>query len=531
MYQFESICRNKLGYEGGLLAVAADPMYDAAWSEWIKRTRLKLGAVDFGELIWFHSEQWLLDRKRHGGEGEVDPAHAILFGAKEGRIAAANRGRDPLHMFAALQRHLGYPRCRAAMLRPAPRNGSPCSSNACANSRSARNFWKRKRRGRWTSRSFTSRLRSSPTTGWREPVEFDSNGSGHGGDLHQHGCRTDGPIPGPHSMLSFASAAYRPDKTLAGTFEANLETLAGAEGDPRTMAWWKTEPEAWAACRRDPRDPAVVMPEYVRWIKSLPGKPVFVAYPAGFDFLFVYWYLIRFAGESPFSHSALDMKTYAMAVLGKEYRESTSATCRAGGSIPCRTPMSPSTTPRNRGRCSATCWRTATGDSLRVRPGPRGSLTGWRRPVPCGALVGRSAEPHDETRIGTVGAEVPPRVREHRESTHDGTPDENCVRRGNGLGGDPVVWACAGRRILPVEGGAREGGDHAGEIGVVGGLRVEATPGRQVARSLDEGAGARRRRRSEGGAHHQRLSGRSPVDERSRVQTLGAQNSGWAASA
>ena len=30
---------------------------------------------------------------------------------------------------------------------------------------------------------------------------------------------TDGPIPGPHSMLSFASAAYRPDKTLVRTFE------------------------------------------------------------------------------------------------------------------------------------------------------------------------------------------------------------------------------------------------------------------------------------------------------------------------
>ncbi len=109
VYQFESICRNKLGYEAGLLAVAADPMYDAAWSEWIKRTRLKLGAVDFGELIWFHSEQWMLDRKRHVGEAAGDPPHAILFGAKEGRIAAANRGRDPLHMFAALQRQLGYP--------------------------------------------------------------------------------------------------------------------------------------------------------------------------------------------------------------------------------------------------------------------------------------------------------------------------------------------------------------------------------------------------------------------------------------
>jgi hypothetical protein len=63
------------------------------------------------------------------------------------------------------------------------------------------------------------------------------------------------------------------------------------------------------------------MPEYVAWLKSLPGNPVFVAYPAAYDFLFVYWYLIRFAGESPFSHSALDIKTYAMALLGKGYRD------------------------------------------------------------------------------------------------------------------------------------------------------------------------------------------------------------------
>jgi hypothetical protein len=61
----------------------------------------------------------------------------------------------------------------------------------------------------------------------------------------------------------------------------------------------------------------------VLWLKALPGKPVFVGYPAGFDFLFVYWYLIRFAGESPFSFSALDIKTYAMALLKKDYRKST----------------------------------------------------------------------------------------------------------------------------------------------------------------------------------------------------------------
>lgn len=134
---------------------------------------------------------------------------------------------------------------------------------------------------------------------------------------------TDGPIPGPHSMLSFGSAAYTADKQLVATFSANLETLDGATPDPKTAAWWATQPEAWAACRQDLQAPEAAMRAYVAWIESLPGKPVFVAYPAGFDFLFVYWYLIRFTGKSPFSHSALDMKTYAMAVLKTGYRDST----------------------------------------------------------------------------------------------------------------------------------------------------------------------------------------------------------------
>ena len=133
----------------------------------------------------------------------------------------------------------------------------------------------------------------------------------------------DGPIPGPNSMLSFGSAAYLPDKTIVSTFAANLETLPKASGDPKTMAWWKAHPEAWKACRRDLQPPKRAMKAYASWLKALPGKPVFVAYPAAFDFMFVYWYLIRFAGESPFSHSALDIKTYAMAMLKGNYRDST----------------------------------------------------------------------------------------------------------------------------------------------------------------------------------------------------------------
>jgi hypothetical protein len=134
---------------------------------------------------------------------------------------------------------------------------------------------------------------------------------------------SDGPIPGPHSMLAFGSAAFDPAGKLVDTFTANLETLPGAVPHPVTAAWWETQPDAWAACRTNPEDPAAAMSRYVAWVRALPGNPVFVAYPAGFDFLFVYWYLMRFAGVSPFSHSALDIKTYAMALMGTPYREST----------------------------------------------------------------------------------------------------------------------------------------------------------------------------------------------------------------
>jgi len=131
----------------------------------------------------------------------------------------------------------------------------------------------------------------------------------------------DGPIPGPHSMLSFASAAYTADKRLIATFSANLATLEGAAPHPVQATWWETQPEAWAACRKDLQDPAEALNAYVEWVEALPGKPVFVAMPAGFDFTFMFWYMMRFAGRCPFSWSALDIKTLAFAMTGLPYRK------------------------------------------------------------------------------------------------------------------------------------------------------------------------------------------------------------------
>ena len=108
VYQFECLSRNRLGYDKGMTAIAEDPIFDSNWSDWILRARLQLGAVDFADMIYFRSDFYLEERRKL-----VDPNESanapLLFSRQEGRIAKANRNKDPLYLFAALQRQLGYP--------------------------------------------------------------------------------------------------------------------------------------------------------------------------------------------------------------------------------------------------------------------------------------------------------------------------------------------------------------------------------------------------------------------------------------
>jgi len=134
---------------------------------------------------------------------------------------------------------------------------------------------------------------------------------------------TDGPIPGPYSMLSFGCVALTEDGTELGNFEANLITLPGAEQDPNTMEWWSTQPEAWEACRKNLQLPADAMKQFAGWVVGMCGTeyiPVMVCIPSGFDFLFMYWYLKYFTGKSPFSFSCVDMRTFVMAMRKTGYK-------------------------------------------------------------------------------------------------------------------------------------------------------------------------------------------------------------------
>jgi hypothetical protein len=101
VYQFETLCRNRLGYDKGLESMAGDSIYDEGWREWIETVRRQVGMVDFADLIYV--------RSAHYCPKPEETPRPVLFGKKEGQIARANRQKDPLYLFAALQRHLGYP--------------------------------------------------------------------------------------------------------------------------------------------------------------------------------------------------------------------------------------------------------------------------------------------------------------------------------------------------------------------------------------------------------------------------------------
>ncbi|WP_328478919.1 exonuclease [Streptomyces sp. NBC_00377] len=126
----------------------------------------------------------------------------------------------------------------------------------------------------------------------------------------------DGPIPGPYSMLSLGAAvAGRQDAdgfTAADparqTFYAELRPISD-EFDAEALAVSGLDRERLAD---EGLEAAVALARFTAWVREVSGgaQPVMCGYPASYDWTFLYWYLIRFTGGSPFGHSGcLDMKT------------------------------------------------------------------------------------------------------------------------------------------------------------------------------------------------------------------------------
>jgi hypothetical protein len=126
-------------------------------------------------------------------------------------------------------------------------------------------------------------------------------------------------------MLSFGFAAFTLEKRLVGTFARNLELLEDAGIDERTTNWWAQpdQIEAYRASRLALVHPASAMADAKAWLESMRafGKPIVCGAPSGFDFTFMYYYFQRFLGESPIGFASLDLRSYAAAVMKKQYRQ------------------------------------------------------------------------------------------------------------------------------------------------------------------------------------------------------------------
>ena len=118
LFQLEVLSRNRMGYDAGLEAVALDPAYDEAWRSWILTVRRQIGIIDLADLLFVRSDFY--HERKAAEQGNPEQAAELiaeataqgfppLFGRQEGRIAWANRQKDPLLLFAALHRQLGYP--------------------------------------------------------------------------------------------------------------------------------------------------------------------------------------------------------------------------------------------------------------------------------------------------------------------------------------------------------------------------------------------------------------------------------------
>jgi hypothetical protein len=63
------------------------------------------------------------------------------------------------------------------------------------------------------------------------------------------------------------------------------------------MAFWKTQPEAYAASTRNPEPPEAVMKRFVDWVRNLAGDAIFAAHPLALDGPWIDFYLQRFTQE------------------------------------------------------------------------------------------------------------------------------------------------------------------------------------------------------------------------------------------
>jgi DNA polymerase III epsilon subunit-like protein len=68
-------------------------------------------------------------------------------------------------------------------------------------------------------------------------------------------------------------------------------------------------------------DVTTALLQFEEWLGELPGPPIFVAFNAAFDWMFIEDYFRRFLGRNPFGYAALDIKAYYMGLANSTWAQ------------------------------------------------------------------------------------------------------------------------------------------------------------------------------------------------------------------
>jgi DNA polymerase III epsilon subunit-like protein len=128
---------------------------------------------------------------------------------------------------------------------------------------------------------------------------------------------TAGPNPGLYSLLSIgACLVAEPERT----FYVELQPVnSNAEKEALAVHGLSLEKLRVAGV-----PPADAMAQFEAWLAREippPVRPLFVAFNAPFDWMFVHDYFHRFLGRNPFGHNAIDIKAYYMGLSGSSWAE------------------------------------------------------------------------------------------------------------------------------------------------------------------------------------------------------------------
>lgn len=126
---------------------------------------------------------------------------------------------------------------------------------------------------------------------------------------------TAGPIPDGFALLSIgACTVTHPRQTFYIELQPDRDLF-----DPQASAIHGLDP---AVLTRDGVPPFQAMTLFRDWLLQVVPDgthPVFVAFNAPFDWMFVNDYFLRYLGTNPFGHSALDIKALYMGVAGRPW--------------------------------------------------------------------------------------------------------------------------------------------------------------------------------------------------------------------